>query len=314
MKATIKLGLDLGASRIKFSFMKGKEVLDDCFNNMVDGSATASGIKVTVDEETLTVGTVSGYSNSVVKKINYKNVLHILFAVAYRVKDILDLAEDDIVLKINTVLPPQEFKESRNQYKELIKSADGKEAIVNGSKIKLKITDVKVGAESVALAAACNMDKIAKDLTKVIIMDVGASTTDLAMVFKSDGVWRIKDAHTIYTAGKHLCNSVATTLNSNGSGLSYKGEELEIMQAYELDGKRHTLEEVCDGKATNMVVDSMTSEINNWLGNIRQYKVILGGGGSRVLKFNKKFNEYTKFECLEDSLLDYGNSRGALKS
>lgn len=314
MKAVIKVGLDLGASRIKFSYMKGKEVFDGCFNNMIDKAAQANGYKVSVDGETITVGTVSGYSNSVVKKINYKNIPHILFAVAHVIRQDLELAENEIQIEINTVLPPQEFKENREEYKELIKAVDGKEGTVGTDTFKLKITSVKVGAECVTLPLACSIDKLSKDLTRLVLIDVGASTTDLAILIKDGDSWKIKDATSIYIAGKKLCNSIATTLNSNGTGLSYTGEEIESMQGYELDGEKHSLEKVCDGEATNLVVEGMTSEIGNWLGNIRQYKVILGGGGSRVLKHNKKFKEYAKADCLDDLLLDYGNSRGALKA
>lgn len=314
MKAVIKVGLDLGASRVKFSYMKGKEIFDGCFNNMVDKSAAANGYKVTINDETITVGTVSGYSNSVVKKINYKNIPHILFAVAHMIRKELELAEDLIQLEINTVLPPQEFKENREEYKELIRSVDGTKGTVDKDTFTLKITTVKVGAECVTLPLSCSIDKFSKDLTRLVLVDVGASTTDLAILVKDGDAWKIKDATSVYIAGKKLCNSIATTLNSNGTGLSYTGEEIEAMQGYELDGKKHTLESVCDGEATNQIVEAMTSEIGNWLGNIRQYKVILAGGGSRVLKYNKKFQEYSKFDCLDDLLLDYGNSRGALKA
>lgn len=310
MKSVIKVGLDIGASRIKVSFMKGKDIYDSYLLNRIDTSLTANGIKVAFEDETVTVGTISGYSNSVNKKINYHNLQHILFAVAYEIKRVLELAEDTIRLDINTVLPPQEFKESREQYKTLIKSVDGKSAVVEKEKIQLMIEDVKVGAEGVALLNTCNLDKIAKGVEQVLLLDVGSSTTDIVILAKDNEVWKIKDARTSRVAGSDFCRSIATALNS-GTGLSYNWDDLERQQTYQLDGELHDITENIDAIDEN--VKELIADLSK-IGNVRQFKVILAGAGSRLLKESETFKAYTKFSCIDDSLLDYGNSRGALKA
>lgn len=310
MKATIKVGLDLGASRVKASFKKGAEIIDICFPNRVDTSVTANGIRVNVDNEDVVVGTVSGYSNSINKKINYHNLHHLLFAVAYRIKEELQLVEDTIRLDITTVLPPKEYKESRNEYKEKIKLASDKVALVNGDKIHLILEDVKVGAEGVALLKAYNLDKVAENLTQVLLLDVGSSTTDYVILTRDGERWKIKDANTSRVAGAELCKAIETKLNA-GTGLSYSWDDLERQQGYQLDGEWHNLIKEID--ATDTVVKELISDLAK-NGNVRQYKVILAGGGSRLLKESKVFKEYTKFSCIDDYLLDYGNSRGALKA
>lgn len=310
MKTSIKVGLDLGASRVKASFKKGAEIIDIWFPNRVDTSITATGIRVNVDNEEVVVGTVSGYSNSINKKINYHNLHHLLFAVAYRIKEELQLAEEEIKLDITTVLPPKEYKESRNEYKEKIKAANEKVATVNGEKLHLLLEDVKVGAEGVALLKAYNIDKVAENLTQVLLLDVGSSTTDYVILTRDGDRWKIKDADTSRVAGAELCKAIETHLNG-GTGLSYSWDELERQQGYQLDGEWHKLTKEMD--ATDTVVKELISDISK-IGNIRQYKVLLAGGGSRLLKESKAFKDYTKFSCIDDNLLDYGNSRGALKA
>lgn len=311
MKTSIKVGLDLGASRVKASFKKGAEVFDICFPNRIDTSVTATGIRVMLDDEEVVVGTVSGYSNSINKKINYQNMHHLIFAAAYRIKEELQIVDEVIKLDITTVLPPKEFKESRNEYREAIKSANSKTATVNGEKLQLLIDDVKVGAEGVALLNAYNLDKITENLTDVLLLDIGSSTTDIVILNRDGEQWKIKDADTSRVAGSALCRAIETKLNSGGTGLSYSWDDLERLQGYQLDGEWHTLVKEMD--ATKDVVKELISDLGK-IGNIRQYKVILAGGGSRLLKHSKTFKEYTKFDCIDDKLLDYGNSRGALKA
>lgn len=309
---SIKLGLDIGASRLKASFFKGNMVMDICFPNTIDyNTATSTGIKVNFNDEYLTVGSVSGYNNSTTKKINYTNLEQLVFAAAYKVRESLNLDDTTLNLDINTVLPPAEFIESREQYKERFKSINGKTAIVNGVPITLNITDVKVGAEGVALLNACNLDNLTSNLSQVLILDVGSSTTDIIILSKTDDVWSIKDAITSRIAGREMCRAIETSLNSGGTGLTFEWSELERNQYYELDGEQHELSKEID--ACDHVVKALIAELRK-IGNIRQYKVILTGAGSRLLKESNEFKAYTKFSCIENNLLDFGNSRGALKS
>ena len=309
MKTALKVGFDFGASRVKASFQKGTEINDICFPNRVDADVDANGIKVTIDDTTLVVGTISGYSNSINKKINYRNVEHIIMAVAYKIKEELEILDDIIKLDINTVLPPTEFKESKDKYKELIKAVSGTKATVNGVTFTLVIDNVKVGAEGVALLNSYNLDRAAKDLNKVLLLDVGSSTTDIVILVK-DGTWKIKDATSSRSAGSAICKAIQTRLNS-GTGLSYTWDDLEREQSYQLDGEKHDI--IKHINDADNVVEALISDLSR-IDNVRQYKVILAGAGSRLLKESDLFKKYTKFACVDDNLLDFGNSRGALKA
>lgn len=309
MKIPIKVGFDFGASRVKTSFEKGTDVFDICFPNRVDTNADANGIKVTIEDDTLVVGTVSGYSNSTKKKINYRNVSHVVMAMAYLVKESFEIIDDIIRLNINTVLPPSEYQESKEQYRDIIKSVSGTTATVNGTTFTLIIENVKVGSECVAVLNTYNLDRIVKDLTRVILIDVGSSTSDIAVLIK-DGVWKIKTAFTSNYAGSNICRSIVTKLNS-GTGLSYTWDDLEREQSYQLDGEKHDITKHID--EANDVIEALISDLSK-IDNVRQYKVILTGAGSRLLKESTLFKSYTKFDCVDDILLDFGNSRGALKA
>lgn len=311
MKAIIEVGLDFGASRIKVSFYNKKVVEDFYFPNRVsEGEIVTDGVKVIIDGKSVVVGTIGGQSNSINKKINYKNLAQIVLTVAYEIKKRLELLEDTINLQINTVLPPKEFKESREEFKALIKEVSGTKAIVEGEELTVIIDDVKVGAEGVALLGVCDIENSSDKLTQVLLLDIGSSTTDIVILSKNDTIWSIKDATTSYIAGRKFCEAIETKLNA-GTGCSFEWFDLEREQSYQLDGEMHKLIKQISG--TDKVVQELIKELD-LIGNIRQYKVILAGAGSRLLKESEVFKAYTKFSCIDDSLLDYGNSRGALKA
>lgn len=314
-KRIIKIGLDLGASRVKASYVDDKgKIKDIIFPNRIDPNTemAKSGLKVESEDTSCMVGSISGFSNLRKKKINYSNIPELVFAVAYYLKKELQIKENDITLHINTILPPQQFMESRKEFKKILSDIDSKKATVGDTEITLHIEKVLVGCEGVALLNILDIDTLSSDATQVLLLDAGSSTTDIIVLSKENNAWNVENAKTFPKGGSHMCEDIATKLNGSYPGLSYEGEKLERHMHFQLDGERHELKEHID--AINPIVDELLTFIDG-IGNVRMYKVVLAGGASRLLKDNEKLKAAIKnFAVVNENLLDCGNSRGALEA
>ena len=311
----IKVGLDLGASRVKASYLdkKGK-VQDIIFPNRIDKNTemAKSGIKVECEDNSCMIGAISGFSNLRKKKINYSNINEILFAVAYYLKNELQIMEDEVSLHINTILPPQQFMETRKEFKNILLETNGKTGTVSDQEFKLNIVKVRVGCEGVALLNILDIETLSADTTRILLFDVGSSTIDIIALVKIDNAWHVETAKTFEQGGSHMCDLIATKLNGDYPGLSFEADIIERQMHYQLDGEIHELKEQV--KAIDSLVDELLTFVDG-IGNTRMYKVVLAGGASRILKDNEKFKASIKnFSCVPENLLECGNSRGALEA
>ena len=311
----VKIGLDLGASRVKASYVDSKgKVKDIIFPNRIDNNTemAKSGIKVECEDSACMIGSISGFSNLRKKKINYSNINEILFAVAYHLKNQLQILEDEISLHINTILPPKQFMETRKEFKKVLLNVDGKKGTVAEQDFTLHIDKVLVGCEGVALLNILDIDTLSNEATRILLFDVGSSTIDVVALVKIDDAWHIETAKTFEQGGSHMCELIATKLNGDNPGLSFDGNTLERQMHYQLDGELHELKEQVE--AIDPLVDELLTFVDG-IGNARMYKSVLAGGASRILKENEKFKASIKnFSCVPENLLDCGNSRGALQA
>lgn len=311
----IKIGLDLGASRVKASYLDNTGATKDIiFPNRIDPNVemAKSGIKVECENTACMIGSISGFSNLRKKKINYSNITEIVFAVAYQLKKALNLDANDMTLHINTVLPPQQFMETRKEFKKILSDIDGKKATVSDTEITLHIDKVLVGCEGVALLNILDIDTLSSDATQVLLLDLGSSTIDTIVLSKENNAWNVENAQTFSKGGRHMCDDIATVLNSTYPGLTYEGDKVERHMHFQLDGERHELKEHID--AIDPIVEELLTFLDT-IGNVRMYKVILAGGASRLLKDNPMFKDVIKnFTIVPEHLLDCGNSRGALQA
>lgn len=311
----VKIGLDLGASRVKASYTdkKGK-IQDIIFPNRIDRNTemAKSGIKVECEDNACMIGAISGFSNLRKKKINYSNINEILFAVAYYLKNELQIMDDEISLHINTILPPQQFMETRKEFRKVLSEVNGKKGTVAEQEFKLHIDKVLVGCEGVALLNILDIETLSADATRILLFDVGSSTIDVIALAKIDNAWHIEVAKTFEQGGSHMCDLIATKLNGDNPGLSFEADIIERQMHYQLDGEIHALKEQVE--AIDPLVDELLTFVDG-IGNARMYKAVLAGGASRILKENEKFKAAIKnFSCVPENLLDCGNSRGALQA
>lgn len=310
-----EIGADFGASSIKISYENNGIIEDFVFPNRISTNVdVASGTLVVSDEDSVRVGSVGGFSNSTAKKINYRYFKEILLAVAYTLKTKLELDSNDISLIVKTCLPPIQFQESKEQYKQKVKNISGTKGIVAGEEITLNIENVTCGAEGVMLLRSFNINKLSAKLKYVLLIDVGSSTSDIISLEYDDetGKWKILKAITSDFAGQQMAKDISVSLNGNGSGLAYKWEDLERTGEYQLDGEMHPITDQAD--AIDNTVKGLFSDIEK-ITSLRANKVILAGGGSSILAKNTLFNEHCKnFAVVDDVNKVYGNSRGCLKS
>lgn len=304
----LKVGLDLGASSIKVSYFNGEVIKDFSFPNRVDSDIeNGDGTLVVIGDEALKVGGVSGVSNANPKKVNYKNLKHIMLYVAYRLKEDLKFKEDGVMLDITTCLPPKQFRASKDEYKELISSIGSKGKVGKGN-IELKIKTVKVGAEGVVLLKSFNLDSIAEDMIKIMLLDIGSSTTDIVLLEKLGTTWKIKDASTSDAAGSSMCKDIEKHLNTTSKG-DYKWDNLELLGKYQLDQKVKHITEHAD--KIDATVKKLLNDIDK-VGTFAEYMPVLAGQGSKLLSKNKLFNKTTDSIVVDALNQQYGNSRGCL--
>lgn len=306
----IKVGVDIGASSWKVSFYKDGEIKDFDFPNRVDHDTdNGDGVLVSIGDEALKVGSIGGVSNANPKKVNYKNLKHMMLYAAYRIKEELGLKESCIVLDVNTCLPPKQYKESKETYRELIASLSCS-GEVNKMPVEFKINNVKVGAEGVVLLRSFNLDSVAEDLMKIMLLDIGSSTTDIILLEKLGATWKIKDAKTSESAGSSMCQDIESYLNNTTSG-NYKWDNLELLGKYQLNQKVVPITDQAD--SINPTVKALLNDIDR-VGTFSEYMPVLAGKGSKLLSKNKLFASITSFITVDPLNQQFGNSRGCLKA
>lgn len=304
----LKVGLDLGASSIKVSYFNGEVIKDFSFPNRVDSDIeNGDGTLVTIGDESLKVGGVGGVSNANPKKVNYKNLKHIMLYVSYRLKEELKFKEDGVMLDINTCLPPKQFKESKEEYKDLI-SGVGSKGTVGKDAVELRVKSVKVGAEGVVLLKSFNLDSVAEDMIKIMLLDIGSSTTDIVLLEKLGATWKIRNAATSEAAGSSMCRDIEKHLNATTSA-NYKWDNLELIGKYQLDQKVTHITEHAD--KIDATVKKLLNDIDK-VGTFAEYMPVLAGQGSKLLSKNKLFNTTTNSIVVDAVNQQFGNSRGCL--
>lgn len=309
---TVKIGLDMGASSIKVSYMDQNGMMKDFsfLNRINENTENVDGTTVSIGNEQVKVGGIGGTSNANPKKVNYRYVRHILFKVAYELKKALGI-DGDIKLEINTCLPPKQFKANREEFKQLL-NISPEIGFVNAEAFSVYIEGIRCGAEGVVLLKAFNINSVAKDLMKVMLLDVGSSTTDIILLENmGDNVWKIKNAATSTAAGASMCQDIENYLNKAIPKGQFEWDELEMQGKYQVYGEVKPI--TTDANQIDRTVKALLNDIDK-VGTFVEYMPLLAGQGSMILSQNKLFQETTKFLLVDNENLKYGNSRGCLKS
>lgn len=308
---TVDIGLDIGASSVKISFYnRDKIIVDLDFSNSVDPNLiTGDGTIVTVDDVSIKLDSTSGNSNSVDKKINYEYFDNIIFNVAHQVKKALNI-KGDIRLNVSTCLPPEQYREFKEDYKELIAGVDGKTGTVGNEEFTLYIGDVKCGAEGIMLLKSFDLDGAAKDIIRAMLIDMGSSTADIVLLEKHRDTWRVKNARTSEYASRKMCQDIVRGINADNKKANVKWQDLDRGAKYQLKGKVYSI--VDRANDVDETVKGLIADVNR-VGSFEENKIILCGQGSDILANNDLFKNTADFIQVDEINKKFGNSRGCLK-
>lgn len=306
MKITV--GLDIGASSVKVSYFakNSKEIKDFMFLNRVDVSSQCNdGDLITIGNEALKIGCIGGQTNQVLKKINYDYIEYILAKVAYEVAK--DYGEYSVCMVIKTCLPPSQFKEFKVPYIQRL-SLPVQTCHINGKQVTYSIEQVKCGVEGAILLPSLPASERINKYSKLMLLDVGSSTTDIILLAKRNDVWSIKQATTSTVAGTSFCKEIAMKLNQV-THANYNWQDLETTGDYQLRGQTYSIKE-----SASLIDDSVKLLLSDVLreGSFVEYMPVLTGRGAEILANNDLFKEKTEFILLGGNVQTYGNSRGCL--
>lgn len=311
----MKIGLDLGASRIKVSFMNNKEEVKNFFiSNRIDpgNKLGTSGYLVKYNDTFNRVGASTGYSNMAPNKIDLANLEEMILAVGYQIMKLTEQKDTTITLEVEALLPPKQFMNHGDAFKVKLAKLGVLQGEVNGTSIKVVISNVNVNCEGVALLNILDFNVLSTAVNKVLLMDVGSSTTDLVTILKDGGVWQIGDADTIDIGGAKMCEAIAKKISSE-HGTSFEYEDLEKNMSYSFENKEYSIFDKAD--CLDAIVGEISNKVRKFVRDPRQYTVILAGDGSELLYSNKKMQEFIPDAAmLDEETRLYGNSIGALKS
>jgi len=309
-----KIGLDLGASRVKGSiYDQAGAVKNFNISNRVnvDDSIGSSGYIVEYNNHTKRVGASSGIPNMQPLKLRYSHLEEIILAVGYEMKQILGIKEADITINIETLLPPKQFFSNGKDFKKRIADIGTINGLVNGQAITVNIETVNVNCEGVALLKTLDFNTLSANVKRVLLIDVGSSTIDLVEVIKEDDIWKIGKVDTIEFGGTRMCKAIEKSL-ANKYKSQFPYDVLEKEMSYTFEGKVFSI--LDEAECLNSIVEEFVVQLNQFADH-RQYKVILAGDGSELLYSNKKMKEFIPTAHLLDANVRlYGNSIGALMS
>lgn len=312
---SLKIGLDLGASRIKVSLINQKgDLLNFFIPNRVNvrDSVGGSGYIVEYNNKIKRIGAINGTPNMQRLKIHYQHLEDILLAVAYRIKKEMGSQKDQaLTLFIETLLPPKQFFAYGKEFKKKIADIGVVEGVVNGENVRLVIEDVNVNCEGVALLNTLDFNDLSEEVNQVLVIDVGSSTIDLVEVWKEENTWQIGAVDSIEFGGTEMCKQIEKTLISKYK-VPFKYDLLEKTMTYTFEQKEHSILEEAD--CLDEIVEEFKVRLNQFVDH-RQYKVILAGDGSELLYANKNMQEFIpNATVLDKEARLYGNSMGALNS
>ncbi len=301
----MKVGIDFGNSRVKMSYQLHGQSFDLDWPNRVkinsDNELILEGNTIVTDKRSVSIGVLGGQSAYTPKKINQQYLLeHLLYIQQMFPEEPLDLV---------ALLPPGQFIENAREFKEKLLSFNNFSGylIKDNQKINitLNINSCKIAAEGVAIV---NNIKLPEGLLKLMLIDVGSSTTDIVVLENVKSNYVISNALTLSNVNAlEIHKLLKRHINNMYPGSNFNEFELERNMQYQFKGVVHKLTE--HQSVYNNIIHQLFAEI----GNIDEYFVILAGGGSVLLEASELFNKRVpNFEIVPDHLKIFGNSRGAL--
>lgn len=310
---TIKVGLDFGASRIKYVYMGKDNILKNgiILNRYMLGENNANtGYKVVREDHINRIGVVDGIPNIQKNKIYYEYLDDIILATC---KDVKDNARNnrELNLVINALLPPTQFIEDYEKFQEKLLSFNQMSGQVNNDYIKVNIKEVGICCEGVSLLVAMDMYNICPT-EKALLIDAGSSTTDIVQLECSNGHWNVINAYTIDTvAGSIIIQDIATELKKEFSNAYINAAELERTMYFYAGLDKHRVIDYVEYAAPR--IQQLQKIFNDYY---RGGAVLISGGAGELLMASNTFKSLCSVEpiLLSEDLRIYGNARGAYLS
>lgn len=153
-----------------------------------------------------------------------------------------DFSQIDISWKVITLLPPGDMEKGTQEIEKIIKDINEVECVYPELSLPIKISSVSVLPEGYCAYAACVFDngqvfredyKYLMD-SAVLILDIGAGTTDVLLVKKNKLVQNSKT--TIQQGGNNVDTLVRAKLRMQG--LAFQKDEVQeaVVSGYIMDG------------------------------------------------------------------------------
>lgn len=254
------LGVDLGNYAVKTS----REItfLSKCtkVGNILNSSP------VITDEGTIYIG--EGSFDTEYRKVKKAHIRTLfLYSVA--------ISSNDLTNKVVVGLPLGQYKQDKDEYRNLLLSSRINTIAINGASRKVCIDDVMVYPEGVGAITGTGTD------FEGIVVDIGGRTTDVCRVTDSDGIKKIGDPDSIPRGTMNLYSDFIKSINTRycldlvpddadrilKNGLRIDGEPVECSFAIDV------FRQYVDDLVGRLQVDY----------SLKTQDVMLVGGGAQLL-------------------------------
>lgn len=191
-------------------------------------------------------------------------------------------------------LPAGQYNNFKNMLKEIILKNSNIEVYINNDFKRITIKDVLVVPEGYGIYKLCDKSKLVPG-AKTLVIDIGGGTTDIAE-FNQQG--KFEDGKSIPYGLLDMYRDVLSKLSNNGINT------LEEAKEY-FDGDLTLLGVKEDIKTNprNKLFRKIVNDLKGLYPQIKNYNLILCGGGAKVLKHEFK-NQFTQTIVEEDIKLN----------
>lgn len=311
--SVIKIGIDFGASRIKYIYKQNDGNLGTgIFLNkyLIGNNNAGTGYKVVREDHVNKVGAYNGVPNIQKSKINYEYLDDIILAICKDIKDRLG-CKADMNISINALLPPAQYLSIAQKFKEKLLAYDTIEGEVDNDKLKVTIKEVGICCEGVAQLTTTSIYSVCK-MDTALLLDVGSSTIDIVQLESQGGHWQIVDADTIdNVSGSLMIKDIVLGLRGEFPHLTLNASDLE-RNMYFYDGEtKHKIVDYADF-ASNRIA----TLANVFRDYFRGGKILVSGGAGELLMASETFKSICPAEAilLDEEIRTYGNAKGAYLS
>lgn len=306
----IKVGIDFGASRIKYVYegTQGTKRNGIMLNKYLIGNNNAgTGYKVVRADRINKVGAVNGVPNIQRVKVNCEYLDDIILAICKDIKNNTG-CKSDMTLSINALLPPSQYLSIAENFREKLLSYGTFEGEVNGDKLKVTIKDVGICCEGVSQLTNMDIYKVCS-LDTALLIDAGSSTIDIVQLSRDNGHWEVVDADTINeVSGSLIMKDIALGLCNEYPTIPFKASELESRMYFYIGETKHNVIDYIE------FADDRISKLGKMF---KDYyiggKVLVSGGAGELLMASKIFRDICPAEAilLDENIRTFGNARGA---